>query len=322
MVSEVVITLNPLIAWEWEASLDNPSVDALLDYFAHHRSGRTYDAIKRRYLELKAYVIPPVIATTYRPILDNIIRPLRSAGANYALGNCVAAIAACGMVAEMMAILLWEMHNGESREFENSGQQQRLEQLVVAGVLDEKDRTEFETVRNLRNQYLHRLSTEKTHIDRDVRNAYRSCCSIVKSFLIQGVTRNRLDIYPPFEAYLKAHGQTMPPRSVPKLVLTRGRSVPIAWGNVIDAGFLVYVGSHGVLKSSQMPKWYYRYKKFALSQGAIEKDAHQHFKVMQNVGFRSATRAATFMLGYRANGLDKWKTEDGTPLRLLQVQDT
>ena len=99
------------------------------------------DTILARYKEISTEPVRLFLAPAEQRILDKLVWPLRHAKASYMVGNYLSVIALCGMVAEMVAILLWEIAdqqlNGQlmtnqdekalfGSEFEKLGQERRV----------------------------------------------------------------------------------------------------------------------------------------------------------------------------------------------------
>lgn len=131
-------------------------------------------------------------------ILEKLVWPLRCARGNFALGNYVACIALCGMVCEMLAILLWEISTprvravslGTSVEadgdavfgdggFERLGQERRIPVLRALGLIDAAAEQAFGRVRLLRKRYLHFLSHDHARGEEDAKQAFADAAHVV-----------------------------------------------------------------------------------------------------------------------------------------------
>lgn len=67
------------------------------------------EKILERYIEVTTEELHlPVVPHTER-IFKRILKPLKSAKVNYCLGDYLSTIASCGIVGEMLAILLWKL---------------------------------------------------------------------------------------------------------------------------------------------------------------------------------------------------------------------
>lgn len=102
--------------------------------------------ILERYVEVTTEETHTPIAPYTKEMFERLLKPLKSAKKNYCLGEYPATIALCGVVGEMLAILLWKINdvklNGVpitekeeiglfGRSFEKLGQEQRLRILTT-----------------------------------------------------------------------------------------------------------------------------------------------------------------------------------------------
>lgn len=161
------------------------------------------ELLKRRYVTITLkegtallHTVPPEVK-----IVAKLVTPLRSAKASYMLGDMLGVIAHCGLVAEMVATLLFDMaelrHNDApldesqqrslfGRPFEELGQERRLDVLRAYELITEEDRQAFRMVKRLRNKYLHAFSHEPTDPERDALDAYYHAYRLV--FQVLGST--------------------------------------------------------------------------------------------------------------------------------------
>src|SRR5882672_4629215 len=184
--------VNPIVCPEIAAlktTDQSPPADRLLDYaFAPDRE-RTVAAFVNRYRQVSAADDALPIAPAEPNILAKMVWPLRSAKANYALGNYLACIAMCGLVGEMVAVLIWDVSSvklqGKTLEedgeklvlgstFERLGQERRISVLVAAGLIDESAKPAFDTLREIRRRHLHFLSHPHDQAEQDARTAFRA----------------------------------------------------------------------------------------------------------------------------------------------------
>ncbi len=159
--------------------------------------------LKRRYLEITLvegaallHTVPPEVK-----IVTKLVTPLRSAKASHMLGDLLGVIAQCGLVAEMVAMLLFDIaelrHNGEPLDdprqrglfgntFERLGQERRLAVLRAYDLITDDEVSAFTAIKDLRNKYLHAFSYEPPNPERDALTAYRHAYRLV--FRILGST--------------------------------------------------------------------------------------------------------------------------------------
>lgn len=105
-----------------------------------------------------------------KEIFERLLKPLRNAKKGYCLGDYVSTIALCGVVGEMMAILLWKINDARLKggpiterqevgifgsSFENLGQYKRLRILETFGHIPEVQFDNFDAIRKSRKPYLH-----------------------------------------------------------------------------------------------------------------------------------------------------------------------
>lgn len=123
-----------------------------------------------RYVEVttKDLILP--IAPSTKKIFGRLLKPLKSAKKSYCLGDYLSTIASCGVVGEMLAILLWKINDvklkgkpiTEKQEkglfnstFEKLGQKRRLDILNTFGHIKETQYNSFISIKNIRRPYLH-----------------------------------------------------------------------------------------------------------------------------------------------------------------------
>jgi hypothetical protein len=151
---------------------DIPQPDRLLDYLYAPEVDRSPAAFVARYKEIAAVPDPFPIVPAEPTILQKLVWPLRHAQGSYALGNYVGCIALCGMVGEMVAIILWDISKvslqgqamGEAQQramfgstFERLGQERRVDVLHALKLVDDTTKA-FDRLRAIRRKYLHLLS--------------------------------------------------------------------------------------------------------------------------------------------------------------------
>jgi hypothetical protein len=136
----------------------------------------------------------PVFRAPYKPeVLNRLVWPLRHAKASFMLGNYLGAIALCGLVAEMAAILLWEFAGVQIKgvpmdndsqvgvfgsRFERLGQERRISALKTFGIVDDEVAGWFTTVKDVRRNYLHFFSTVPPTPREDALRVYSATLAI------------------------------------------------------------------------------------------------------------------------------------------------
>jgi hypothetical protein len=134
-------------------------------------------------------------------------------------GNYLGTIAMCGLVAEMVAILLFEI--GEVRinnvaitdrdqieifgsTFEKLSQARRVSILHAYGMIDEQLKEAFELIRERRRRYLHFWSQNHDDLPADARAAFNAAVLVTVSAIGQSLQEGKLVLNPRLVKYLGA----------------------------------------------------------------------------------------------------------------------
>jgi len=148
-------------------------------------------------------------------VMEKLIWPLRQAKANYVAGNYVATIALCGLVGEMVTILLMEMHlqrtlSGAALEkaiasFEEAGQAARINKLTKAQAVTAPQTSRLSLIREKRNKYLHAFSRPHDDPKKDARTLFVAAAKMVaETITAPPVFREgKLVLNPHFTEYLR-----------------------------------------------------------------------------------------------------------------------
>lgn len=133
-----------------------------------------YESLKKDVLTRYVEVTTPETHMPITPHTDDlfkrILSPLKSAKKNYSLGEYVATIALCGIVGEMLSMLVWKINEaalegvpiteaqeealfGKSIERLNHGR--RLKILAVFGYIDNGQLADFTALKDIRKKVLH-----------------------------------------------------------------------------------------------------------------------------------------------------------------------
>lgn len=199
----------------------DPQPDCLLAYLHAPQIDASPTAFVTRYKEIAAVPDPLPIVPAEPAILDKLVWPLRHAKGSYALGNYVGCIALCGMVGEMVAILLWDVSKvklqGEpmtalqqrkmfGQTFEKLSQDRRANVLHTLKLVDDATKAAFDNLRMIRRKYLHFLSQTHAQVVPDARNAYENALKIVATILGQTVENGAVVLRADLMAYLTEKG--------------------------------------------------------------------------------------------------------------------
>lgn len=181
-----------------------------------------------RYKQINQEISRWALAPNEENVLEKMVWPLRQAKANYVLGNYLATVALCGMVAEMFSILLFEISNITinahpmterhqvnlfGKKFEKLGQATRLKILIAYELIDDELLKAFETVAASRNKYLHNWSIDYENLANEAREAYLATVAIAVRVTGQRVNAGRVNMNPAFERYLQERGAYRPKNS-------------------------------------------------------------------------------------------------------------
>lgn len=209
----VQIFVNPLAfhAAEppWAAALGvEADHEALLAYLVAPGLDASLGAVLDRYREISAaprrqLFAPPADGE----LLDRVVWPLRHAKGCYALGNYLGTLALCGTVAEMMAILLFDVSRirvGEREidaalqqklfggKFEKLGQHRRVEVLLGLGLIDDETKAAYDIIRTTRRKYLHLYSAQHDDLARDARSAFDAAVTVVANGIGQEIRDGKI----------------------------------------------------------------------------------------------------------------------------------
>jgi hypothetical protein len=215
--------INPLKCPEIEldASVSTPNAESLLNYLFSPEVDRSCDAFVSRYREISSTMDPLTFAPAEPTILEKLVWPLRHAKGSYALGNYLGCVALCGMVGEMVALLLWDissvtlqghpMNESEQRAmfgstFEKLGQERRVDVLHTLKLIDDEAKVAFDTIRGIRRKYLHFLSQTHAQVASDAHRGYEATLKVVTVLLGQTFKDGAVNLRPDLMAYLSQKG--------------------------------------------------------------------------------------------------------------------
>lgn len=155
-------------------------------------------------------------------ILEKLIWPLRHAKASYMVGNYLGTISLCGMVAEMVAILYFDISNimigneelsTEKQKmmfgstFEKLGQEKRVNVLRVFDIISEETKVKFDKIRFIRRKYLHLWSQDHDRLPADTIEIFTASVSIVAEIIGQDIAENgSFKLNPKIVNYLERTG--------------------------------------------------------------------------------------------------------------------
>ncbi len=139
--------------------------------------------MRLRYREVSAFDCELFAIPSHDRILNGIVAPLQGAKAAYILGHFLSTIAQGGVVAEMLAIFRYEISDitadpsvldavlekrDKNKSFDRLSQKSRCQALKAIDLIDEPVFQLFNSVRNVRNRYLHLLHNDYSKLQIDV----------------------------------------------------------------------------------------------------------------------------------------------------------
>jgi hypothetical protein len=139
------------------------------------------------------------------------------------VGNYLGTISLAGMVAEMVAILLWETTDSQingrpmtkideellfGRGFEKLGQERRVSVLSAYGIIGDKTRSNFDKIRQIRRRYLHLWSQDHDQLTTDGIQSFHAAVSLVVTVIGQDVVEGRFVLSPQLMNYLERHQES------------------------------------------------------------------------------------------------------------------
>lgn len=219
--------INPLAFTEVEepwASLEGintPDSESILRFACTPEIKFDLNSIFDRYLNISKEKVRLLMAPAEPRILEKLIWPLRHAKSSFMFGNFLGTIALCGMVAEMVTILLKEissfkiegrpMEKGDEeaiygRSFENLGQYRRVEILFTYHIIGDDIKTSFDLIRSIRRKYLHLWSQDHERIIKDAIKVFQNTVQIVVFAIGQDINEGKISINPKIMTYLERSG--------------------------------------------------------------------------------------------------------------------
>ena len=221
--------INPTILFSLEPLMPGvdakPSAEAVLHDVCPPEVDASLDAMVKRCAEVAQARNPLGVVPSERNILTKLVWPLRNARACYVLGNYLGTIALCGMVAEMVAIAIFDVaepivdgHPLDRKRqveqfgcrFERLGQKRRVEELKKLGIIAAPLVAAFETVQKVRRSYLHFWSHDHGAAGRDAASVYESTVAVVVAFMGIHFDNGRAVLTPAMVKYLKKRGLYQP----------------------------------------------------------------------------------------------------------------
>ena len=198
-----------------------PSCGDVLRYLCHpevsHEITDIVDRYKQISIESTRLFAPPAEPN----ILQKLVWPLKYAKSSYMVGNFLGTISLCGMVAEMVAILIFDISNvsinGKPMDekhqkdifgwtFERLGQERRVTILRSYDLIDDHTKQKFDLVKEKRRRYLHFFTQGHTDLASDAVKVFETTVSLVVTLIGQNTSDGTIMLNPSFLAYLEKLG--------------------------------------------------------------------------------------------------------------------
>ncbi len=171
-MSELInVWVNPLQILEidepWPLARQPITADVFLEFLCTPQTGSSLDQLAERYREVSVERERLFAAPLDEGIMRHIVWPLRHAKAAYTVGNYLATIAISGVVAEKMALLLWDVFGASVQTnskvkkelgrstFENADQTRRVAALRAADLITADERHAYSAIRLARREHMH-----------------------------------------------------------------------------------------------------------------------------------------------------------------------
>jgi len=220
------VHLNPLVMLEldepWASATRAPlSEAAFLRYVTAPDMASDLEALAHRYREISQSAPYLTYAPVETRILQKLVWPLRHAKAAYVLGSYLATIALAGTIAEMVAMLIWEMSepqlNGRridqeqevalfGSHFENLGQERRVSVLRAYSLAPEPSFVAFDVIRSVRRRYLHLWSHDHDRLAPDALSCFKAATQLVSAVIGSEIKDGQLRLSPELSRYLERRG--------------------------------------------------------------------------------------------------------------------
>jgi hypothetical protein len=170
-------------------------------------------ALIERYKRISSAAMEPAILPALPILIEKVVTPLVNAKVAFIAGNPLGTIALCGFVAEMIALMLYEMARNEGRvvdvtsdEFERCGQQKRVKILRERDIIDQETNEAFDLIRQVRRNYLHFISQDHSPVSEGALQVYAKSIWLLVNLVGQEFDKGAWVPKPSFARYLSKHG--------------------------------------------------------------------------------------------------------------------
>lgn len=218
--------INPLAFLEvdqpWAGiKKETVSYEVIMDYICTPGLKSDIQSMIDRYKEISVEPMRLNVAPAEDRILTKLVWPLRHAKACYMAGNYLGTISLCGMVAEMITMLLFDISNvsingkalnreGEiglfGAEFEKLGQERRISVLRTYNLIDDQLKFSFDRIRTKRRRYLHIYSQDHATLASDAVAIFKEAITVVVKVIGQELSDGKIILNPALVKYLEREG--------------------------------------------------------------------------------------------------------------------
>ena len=208
--------INPMKVLEWEDHFPpnqskNPTTEQLLEFLCSLGFSGDMAAFKRRYRKVSARDQRLFLFPREPRLAENLFDPLRQAKTSYLIGNYVAVIGLCGIVAEKVAIFIHMINTPDKTkwgEFERLEQSRRVRTLKDRSLVSSESVKAFGTIRAARKHYLHYwTSTRDDKMAQEAARVYGAAVELILTIMSIGFTNGTLTLEPKLIAYLAEMGK-------------------------------------------------------------------------------------------------------------------
>lgn len=216
---KIIGYLNPLDFFPLDNA--NPTFEDVVHYLCKPGTEDDLKTLIRRDREISKGTKRLNLVPLEEKIMSKLIWPLHHAKAGYMIGNYLGSIALCGLVAEMLTILIFEIwgplirnrsgsKGSEQRlslkRFEGLRQFDRVNVLRVLGIIEESAAGTFDYIRERRNKYLHYYHEKENDLRLDALEVFKKTLSLVVNVLGQDRKDGKFTFRSEVLGYLKQKG--------------------------------------------------------------------------------------------------------------------
>ena len=218
--------INPLqfihVDEPWASTIKDPiSHETIVQFLCTPELSIDIKDLISRYREISTEKVRLFAVPYEERILEKLVWPLRHAKSGYMVGNYIGTISLCGMVAEMVAMLIYDISDFKinnkimdktdqealfGSEFEKLGQDRRIKILKVYNIINDETKKYFDTIRLARKRYLHLWSQDHDRLPCDAVEVFHAAVALVGGVIGQNIHEGMFVMNPAIEKYLDRAG--------------------------------------------------------------------------------------------------------------------